>query len=132
MALPEHLHGYIKTHLDMLPVGTIMGPVEVDGRAGALLRAIAVLAELRLSILNEKIKAMSLHAVMEGKVYTSTMDTTKVTEKRIMVSSNSDIVGLQERIEIAEGEIRYLSSIIDIFTNGHLQLRQINNRQGSF
>lgn len=125
--ITDDLRSYIKSHLDLLPVEQTLQPSDAECRAARLLVATAFLADYRHSMLAAKIAANS-EAI---STYSKVMNTTEfgpkvtVTEKKSLTEANPDYLKSQESVDVFENNAKYLSTIIEVFNNGHLLLRQI-------
>ncbi len=119
---------WVKSQLELLPISQALGAVEAEMRAAQLLRAVAFLASYRRSLMDQLAKSNSQLFIINSKTLSEIMPNDKkatVTEKKVQVQANPDVVLTRENTELLESNIKYLSTLIDIMNNGHLLLRQI-------
>lgn len=126
--MDQELKTYITVHLgylDRLKSG--LNPSEADNLAGCFLMAVAKLCEYRLEIVSLKYtQASSLYSITKNKVWDET-DAKTAKDKEVKTEANPELIAAREAEEIAEHNLRYINSLIEVFNNAHVQFRQVSN-----
>lgn len=118
----------INENLNLLPVDKIIFPDEALQRASKLLKVKATLAEYKRQLQDDKVKYSSTSQVTYSKLLVEAPGKT-VTEKESTVKSNPEYIVARETVEITDNNIKYIDTMLDVFTDGHLLLRQMGKEK---
>ena len=125
----EDIHKYVEEHLELLPTDKVLSGSEAEKRANAFLIAIAVLAQEVHTMTNDKIKAKSLKAT-EYNVAFSGSTKTNAPGREADAEAADAYIAAREDLETVDNNIQYIQTMMEVFTNAHLLLRQIAKGQG--
>lgn len=118
----EEIETYIDEHLELLDDAETVDVKEADRRAFMFNKAVAILAKVKRDLGREKIKAQSLERVAYTQALTATPGE-KITEKKLLVESNTDYIVARESFEYTDNEISYIKVNLDVFANAHIHFR---------
>lgn len=126
--LTADLKEYIQAHIQLLPSqnSSSISPLEADERASQLLIAKAYLAEVRLSHMTDLSRETTIATCKYNEVMNNSLG--KVTEKKAGAEASPEYTQARESLEDRDNFVKYLNALIDIFQDGHIQLRQMKNR----
>jgi hypothetical protein len=127
MSEPEKfdINTYINSHLALLEITHTIMPSEAENRASQLLRAVAVIAWFRLSLSNQLSQVSSLRDIAYKDNLVNS-DCKNVTEKKVVAEASPEYIKNRENFEILDSNVKYLSTVIDVFNNGHILFRQMS------
>lgn len=125
--IPEGFDKAVDYHISLIPGVNTDYPLNAELRAGELLRFSAQLLRLRTMTISEKIASNCIGVAVYHEIYQNTLfpDKIGVNEKKATVEANPRYLDAMSKVEFCEGEIKYLSGLLDLFNNGHLLLRQM-------
>ncbi len=95
-------------------------------RAAQLLKSVAFLASYRRSLMDNLAKSNSQLFIINSKVISEFEDKKLgITERKAAAQANNEVINSREATELTESNVKYISTLIDVFSQGHLLLRQI-------
>lgn len=122
----KEVEEYIVNALKLLPnVGEKLPAVEAEQRACTMLKVQAYLVFHKAELVGNKIRVESLKAAVYKKLFDTITVKATVTEKSIHIEANPEYQIEREKFDELEKDIKSLNTLIDIFGNGHVTLRQM-------
>ncbi len=114
----------IEQYAKLLPVGTSVSYTEAERRAGEFLSALAVIADTKHTLSNDKIKALSIQtAVYASELSKGTAKT--MTENKVTAEASKEYISAREDFEAIDNDISYLRAYQEIFMAAHVFYRQL-------
>lgn len=126
--LVEGINNLVDKGLAVLPRTKKVGENDLIDRATLLLTYTANLHNYRFILENRKIKAVSIERTTEAEQVfgIKNIKDTKltVTEKKLIAQSSEEYITAREELERIDSAITYVKYMAEVFTNGHILLRQ--------
>lgn len=120
----KDIKSYIEENLDLLPSDKVLSQIDAQKRASKFLAVIAVLAEAKYDLSNEKIKIQSLFSIATNESLKSAEGST-VGARTAAAEASVPYIEARESLETIENNIKYIHTMADIFLNAHLLLRNM-------
>lgn len=126
--MQDGIRTLIATNIGLIDrLKTSLSPKEADLIAGEFLKGIAELSAYRLEFSSRDYTvACSVYLTTRKKAWLETEGKT-AKDKEIASDANPELLKALETQEIAEHNLKYINSIIDVFNNAHIQFRQVSN-----
>jgi hypothetical protein len=121
----ETLQSVIEEGLAIISSKRGLSPLQLSEKAGKLLIIVAKLAQFRNYLEQELTKHSSLERVTYAQVMSQADKSAKVTEKKVLIESDSTYISSREKMEEIQSSITYVKTMIDVMNNGHVLFRQL-------
>lgn len=118
----QQIQKYIEESLDLLPASKVLSQIEAQKRAGKFLTIVAVLAAHRHDMSDQKIKVQSLFSIANNQALKSAEGST-VGARTAAAEASKEFIEAREVLEETENNIKYLHTMMEVFTNAHILLR---------
>jgi hypothetical protein len=113
---------YIEENLDLLPSDKVLSQVEAQKRASKFLAVVATLASAKHDLSNDKIKLQSLFSIANNEALSSAQGAT-VGARTAAAEASAPYIEAREGVEEVENNIKYIHTMMEVFTNAHILLR---------
>lgn len=115
---------FLNKYVELLPVGTSVSYTEAERRASEFLVALAMIADWKHALGNDKIKNLSVQTVIYaqelGKGTAKTM-----TENKVTAEASDAYTAAREDLELVDNDISYLRAYQELFNNAHIFYRAL-------
>lgn len=124
MALSENAQKVIEEGNALLPAKRASSSYDLQEKAATLLLITAKLAQERRVLEGLLLRASSVEKATYAQVFN--MATAKaVSERQLKADTDSSVLERKEEAGDIKKDIAYVSTMIDIFTNGHILYRNV-------
>jgi hypothetical protein len=124
MTLSENAQSVIEQGTDLLPAKRSASSYDLQEKASMLLLITAKLAQERRVLEGLILRASSVEKATYAQVFNAA--TAKaVSERQLKADTDEAVLERKEETGDIKKDIAYVSTMIDIFTNGHIMYRNI-------
>lgn len=116
------IKAYIEENIYLLPSDKVLSQIEAQKRASKFLAVVAVLAEQKHELSNDKIKLQSLFSIANNESLRSA-EGSSVGARTAAAEASSPYIEARESVEEVENNIKYLHTMMEVFNNAHILLR---------
>lgn len=124
----------MKTNLDrftsLLSMSSSVSYTEAEKRSSEFLVAMAIVAEYKHLLTQEKIKALSIQTAVYAQEMSKGAGKT-MTQDKINAEASDEYTKAREDLEALDNDISYLKAHYDIFNNAHIFFRNLAKGDGT-
>lgn len=114
----------------MLQLSKSISTPESEHRAGEFLHAMAILADYRHMLTEEKIKLLTVQTATYAQEMSKGTAKT-VTENKLTAEASEEYTKAREALEGLENDLSYLKVVYDIYMAAHVFYRNVAKNEGS-
>lgn len=116
------IKSFIEENIALLPSDKVLSQIEAQKRASKFLAVVAILAEQKHDLTNEKIKLQSLFSIATNESLKAAQGAT-VGARNADSEASAPYIEAREAVEEMDNNIGYVTTMIKVFTDAHILLR---------